>query len=331
MTEEIAKEICNHYINRTLNIVTICATYNLTSPKLYKIFRKNNIELHGNGLPSEKVSALIQLYATNKTIKECCDELHISKSVACKWLKIKNIKIHPRGQFLKKYIINEDFFSNIDTFEKAQILGLIYADGTLNPHTKATTIRLVESDSAYLEKIKEVMNINKPLSLVPARSFIGYTTGKPYLGENSVSLDLTNVKIYKDLMALGLCPRKTYANLGVPDIPKQLRRAFILGLFEGDGCSSFSFVKNSKTKIHSCIWSIACQERMATDLQKIIFEETEILPNIYNRKSIFILSLTNRHSIQKIYHWLYGNSSFTLERKKIKLENFISLIDKKVI
>ena len=47
-------------------------------------------------------------------------------------LRRRGIKIRERGEAHRIYPINENFFNNIDSEEKAYTLGLFYADGSVN-------------------------------------------------------------------------------------------------------------------------------------------------------------------------------------------------------
>lgn len=67
-------------------------------------------------------------------------------------LKKNNIKIKKH----RKYLINEDFFNNIDTPEKAYWLGFLMADG----YNSGKYIRIDIQDEGHLEKLRNLIFIN---------------------------------------------------------------------------------------------------------------------------------------------------------------------------
>ena len=64
---------------------------------------------------------------------------------------------------LRKYNINEHYFDNIDTPNKAYILGLLYADGYNNTSINAIRLSLQEDDKQILEDISKELDYNAPL------------------------------------------------------------------------------------------------------------------------------------------------------------------------
>ena len=71
---------------------------------------------------------------------------------------------------MRKYKINEKFFSTIDTQEKAYVLGLLYADGYVNKLHTCITLALSEKDADILKKICGVLVLLGGLYLIYAAS-----------------------------------------------------------------------------------------------------------------------------------------------------------------
>lgn len=326
-TENQEKEICDRYINKE-KTRNICEIYNFTSPKLYSILKKHKIKLHGPStiLQDKMISELIQLLEKGKLLKEACQILQISKSGANKYLKKYNYYVKPAGRFQRKYTLNENYFNKIDTFNKAQILGLIFTDGTVSKLNKLVSIRLHINDIEYLEKIKEEIKSNKPLYIIKGKTFLSPYTKKKYLAGDTAILDMTSVTIHADCIKNGALPAKTWLNLGVPKeniIPSELRKAFILGAFEGDGCISYH-AKNS-----SVYFQIAGAERFCLDIKNIIQNELGIEGNFRPHSTIFVIEYKRILDIIKIYHWLYDNANFWMTRKKEKFEQILDIFRNK--
>jgi hypothetical protein len=77
--------------------------------------------------------------------KELCGKYNTSRSYIQKVLNRYHIKLRSAAEITKKYDINENYFENINTGDKAYILGLIYSDGIIFDTT--VKINLLETDS----------------------------------------------------------------------------------------------------------------------------------------------------------------------------------------
>lgn len=128
-----------------------------------------------------------------------------------------------------KYIINHDFFSVIDTEQKAYLLGIIYSDGYLNPKLNTLTINLVEDDKPLLETLNRLVNLDRNLRFI-----------KPRKDTHKIQyqMTVTSKQITSDLIKLGVTNNKsltiTYPNF----IPENLEHHFMRGVFDGDGSVS---------------------------------------------------------------------------------------------
>ena len=82
----------------------------------------------------------------------------LSKEYKLNWRKIEKILIQNNVEIRRQYKINENYFDEIDTPNKAYILGLLYFDGsnTSNYENKryCITITLKQDDCKILEDIK---------------------------------------------------------------------------------------------------------------------------------------------------------------------------------
>ena len=71
----------------------------------------------------------------------------------------------------RKYDINEDYFNEIDTKEKAYFLGFLYADGynhkcEIRKSSSSVNLSLVEQDSYILELLLRQVSSDKPLQSI---------------------------------------------------------------------------------------------------------------------------------------------------------------------
>lgn len=312
--------ICQAYLNRTHTTTQLQKEFKIYPTEIYKVLKKNNIELRGSNLPKEKALKICEEYKSGKSLKKVCGELSVAESTVLKI--IKKYKIETRkeaGQFPRKYNLDETILKNIDTFEKAQFLGLIYSDGSISKYSKNISIRLREDDKDYLDNWRvNHLKTNKPLGYTYTAKMVGPITGKVYDRTLGTSiLDISSINIYKDALILGLCPNKTKENLPMPNIPEELKIAFILGLFEGDGTVSYCLSNKSR------YFSIACQENMGLDIKKY-FDSIGLFSSFNKRKYICTISIKRKEDLKKLYKLLYQNASIYMKRKKQKFEEALN-------
>lgn len=107
-----------------------------------------------------------------------------------------------RGKVNRTYYLNENYFENIDSDEKAYWIGFIASDGCIyqsnDNRQDMLSIILSSKDKKHLEKLKKALETNKPLSTRKKDNF------------EYVSFQISSNKISKDLQKIGITPRKTY-------------------------------------------------------------------------------------------------------------------------
>ncbi len=312
--------ICQAYLNRTHTTTQLQKEFKIYPTEIYKVLKKNNIELRGSNLPKEKALKICEEYKSGKSLKKVCEELSVAESTVLKI--IKKYKVETRkeaGRFPRKYNLDETILKNIDTFEKAQFLGLIYSDGSLSKYNKNISIRLREDDKDYLDDWRiNFLKSDKPMNYTFKPITISPLNRKEYKNTHGAFiLDISSINVYKDALKIGLCPNKTKANLPMPNIPEDLKLAFILGLFEGDGSVCFSL----KHKVKSFV--IACQENMGLDIKKY-FDSIGLFSSFYKRKYICTVSIKRKEDLKKLYNLLYQNASIYMKRKKQKFEETLN-------
>jgi hypothetical protein len=141
---------------------------------------------------------------------------------------------------------NHNYFSKIDTEFKAYILGFIYADGCLIPHStygnKLRAPRLSLSIQIGDEDIIDKFSVEvkgKP-------GIVRYTPAQKRANEQAQKIvNVSSEQIYKDLTSLGCYARKTIVGMKFPSLDPVLIPHFIRGFFDGDGCVTVDFPKNN--------------------------------------------------------------------------------------
>lgn len=207
----------------------------------------------------------------------------------------------------RKYEINEDFFDEINTQEKAYFLGILFADGYNNYDKNNVRLSLQEGDIQILNDLKALLykNNDKPLG-----------RSKKENCNDLLYLDLTNKHISNKLKELGMIQNKTFF-ITFPEIPRNLYNHFIRGYMDGDGCINHYLLKGKYFK---------CQLRMLGTLeflqkvQSIINENNSTTGSIRKRGNIYELAYSSMNQVIKACNYIYKDSNIQLQRKYIKYE-----------
>lgn len=139
--------------------------FNLKTQTVSSFLRRNNIRVRGSR-NEETENKIIQLYKDGTSMREIASNFHFTQGTVRDILVDHNIHIKTNSESHRIYDINENYFNQIDTPNKAYILGLLYADGNRSSRSNTISIRLQESDKNILENIKKELNAEVPLRFI---------------------------------------------------------------------------------------------------------------------------------------------------------------------
>ena len=222
-------------------------------------------------------------------------------------LKEEKVKMKTISESKKKYKLNEHCFDEIDTEEKAYVLGFLYADGCNMIKSHKIKITLALYDREILEKIRNVFETNAPIIIKEGRKI----SNSEYYGSPTATLRISSVYLSNRLCELGVLPNKTYI-LKFPDfLRKDLVKHFVRGYFDGDG--SITLAKRGKPKI--CIAS----SKIFLQNIKDICDNNQWISHIYSKKrcddAVGIFEIQAQDSVKNFLDWIYLNSKIYCERK----------------
>lgn len=190
-------------------------------------------------LSHEEKNELFKMFETgNYTGTDLSNYFPISSVAINSLLRRNGYKSKSQSDLQRKYPLKEDFFDNIDTEEKAYVLGLLYADGNNNEERNSISLGLKETDKEILEKITALIQPTKPLQYVDvscSRKKEGFENS-----QNQCRMVIASKHISHRLVKLGCGKAKTHI-LTFPtkeQVPSHLIRHFIRGYFDGDGSIS---------------------------------------------------------------------------------------------
>ena len=265
---------------------------------------------------------LFRLFETgNYTGKQLSGIFSISDVAINGLLRRNGYQAKSQSELQRKYQIQEIFFDDINTKEKAYILGLLYADGWNQTERNLVAISLKESDKDILEKITELIQPDKPLryyTTANSREKEGFENS-----QNQCRLMINNKHISQRLVELGCGKAKTHT-LTFPteeQVPSCLIRHFVRGYFDGDGS-----VSGDKQKQFCFVGTMD----FLLPLQQILIKELNFSKTKLDRRhkdrdnNIRSLRYCGVNQCITFRDWLYKDATIYLERKKKIFDSYTS-------
>jgi hypothetical protein len=202
--------------------------------------------------------------------------------------------------------LNSRYFKNIDTEEKAYILGLIFADGCVRKNRPGMTLALHPNDLYMLRRIKDILGTKAKIQISKQPLAVYY---------------INNKQMRLDVIAKGCLPQKSLRGGKPKNIPIKYTHHFIRGIFDGDGSIYIRKVPHLRYcfdisgNIDVVSW---CHKRL------------KLYTKITKHRSIFRLETTNLIEVVRIFNYLYKDSTIFLKRKKALFEKACAALDRKI-
>lgn len=222
----------------------------------------------------------------------------------------------------KDYYFDRNYFSKIDTRDKAYFLGWIFTDGYLNPAKSEGygSITLNITDLEVLESFKKYTKSESPIHERDLTTYKKKYSFKKNL-KKSYSFSLTNPKTWNDCLKLGLTPRKTFTVKFPSKLPTKYYGDFLRGVFEGDGTVVYIDKSQSKSIIIYC-----ANQKFLIDLDTKILSKNKIDSKIRHVPShnLYTLRISSK-SFVDFYDLIYLNvpEDQILKRKRNKFHEIV--------
>lgn len=218
----------------------------------------------------------------------------------------------------QRYKVRENYFDNIDTEEKAYILGLLYADGSVVHNN--VCLSLSGEDSELVYKIRDIFyEDDRPISIAKFDN--------PN-HQDAYRLNIINKHIKENLNRYGLCQNKTLTLSPPLFLSDDFVRHFIRGYFDGDGHIGWWWIKQSK-KVDKGIGSMKgnfniVSTEIVCEWIKDQFSKFGVIAHIYtNRGRNNTLIVSGNQQIKKCLDYMYRDSNLFLARKHKKYLDFL--------
>lgn len=236
----------------------------------------------------------------------------------------------------RKYKVNENYFEDINSHEKAYILGFIYADGYNGEDTLELAQNMERED--VLIHIKKALETDQEIK---------------YYIPNKGTLNIYSKKICSDLANLGAIRNKSLVLQFPTFLPEDLMCSFILGYFDGDGCVWDGKRKKMTVKddrhpgqtreriVHNVKFTFTGNYNFINALQDYLISK-----NIVNKKTklnfskaknttnnttdkVCTMEYSGRKQMAKLYEFMYAKSPIYCQEKKLKFDKIFCALDEK--
>lgn len=281
--------------------------YGVSGSSILKSLKKHNVPIRPRKITSKDIKKrCIERYKNGASLEAAGAPDGLSAASVLAYMEEYKVPTRSAEEVHRKYPINEDFFDNIDTEEKAYFLGFLYADGCNQmEHFWSTVLSLEVADQEILQKFSNL--IYKQPQHAKEQVKI-YNREHEHKGITA-SLYINSKHICQQMVKLGCVPNKTFL-LKYPEwMPNYLHKHFIRGYFDGDGT-----INREKEKLSGC--KIISTQEFLISIKKI----SNIDCNIYkenknNDKNTYELYYSGNRNILLFLHWIYSGSTIYLKRK----------------
>jgi len=223
---------------------------------------------------------------------------------------------------MRKYDVDDNYFSCIDDEYKAYWLGFLMADGYVLTNKSTLGLSLSKKDVDHMEKLKKCIKSSSPIN--------HYTSETTYGIIDYVRIHINSEKIKNDLEKLGFIENKTLILKYPLDIPVSLDKHFIRGYFDGDG-SIISFMEKKRQKQQYGFKLCGTKEMLESIMDKIDNNKKFKLYRRHKNSETnnFYLSFGGNLLTYKYVKYLYEDANIYLERKYGRYLELKQLIENK--
>ena len=215
----------------------IANQYNVSKNTVLRLLRKSNMYdfLNNNRkLPivftNSEQQCILEMHFNGCTYQEIAKKHQVSSNAIYNFLKSQGLT--KEGN--RRWSVNEYYFDEINTPNKAYCLGLLYSDGCNFEKRATISISLQESDKDILENMRKEIGVEKPLC------FIDYTKKSNNMknAQNQYRLEINSRHMSNVLSQYGVVSNKSLILKWPEFLDNDLYSHFLRGYIDGDGSIS---------------------------------------------------------------------------------------------
>jgi hypothetical protein len=217
-------------------------------------------------------------------------------------------------------------FNEINTADKAYVLGFLFGDGSISNYYENNKIRYQTRISISIadEDLLLLIKNKFPFFSIHVIDFSKYNKNS----KKQIYITNRSKKLYDDLLKHGMLPRKSYENkekLSIPNISNNLMHHFIRGYFDADGSVYKLKYRKNLIKIELVSNSYNFINQINNNLINSNINSWKIVtkkPTGRGKEPYYIISIIKQDEIIKFKNFIYNNASIYMERKFNILYNY---------
>lgn len=243
---------------------------------------------------------MIAAYLAGATAKDSAALFGYSYAACFNALKRNGIKARSFSEVRRQRKIDETYFDQIDTEEKAYWLGFITADGAVSG--KMLLLSQKVDDASHLEKFAASLQSDYP---VKVRENSGF--GK---GHYQAYIHMTSARLVTALRRLGIDENKSFSVKPCQAIPSEYQPAYWRGMFDGDGG-----ILHSPLSLPPWGLTLVGNYAMVSGFQEFIKQFVTSKATVIPCRTIFQIRYGGSKMPCAVAHVLYDNAIIYLDRK----------------
>lgn len=316
-SQEEIEDICKRY-EEGESSKKIGKDYHVCYGTILKILRKQKIQIRKSfesirKIKGKDVNEICNMYIEGTNSNEIGKKYNVCGLTIRELLRENGVKIKSISKARQKYKVDEEFFDNIDTEEKAYWLGFLYADGCL--YNGTLRLKLSFRDIKHLIEFKNALHSEHPIKEIFEDTNFSNHAHLCYLS-------IKNKHVSQTLLNYGYNDKNKF-----PWIDCSLKNHFIRGIFDGDGSvsSGKTYRKSDCTLKNYYRVEFLAKEKFLCEIQNTLVSEAGLsrtkLIRPHRTNNIYAMSYGGKGNFRKIYNYLYKDATVFLERKKAKFDS----------
>lgn len=253
----------------------------------------------------------------DKSLYQIARDIEISTDDLIEIMKLLKISFARK----KHYFLNESYFHQIDTHDKAYFLGLIAADG----YIRNSAFVLTSKDKDILIKFINEVHIEGNVIYRDDGNF--ENSGECY------SIRFSSKEFVEDLKLHGIYNKKSLSYSKIPNIPQEFLWDYLRGYIDGDGTVSVSertyFKKGRYYTYPRLEVNIIATKSFIEDVIKTFKMATYSITKSHTPELLY-LRISSKKELSKMYPLLYNKySDAYIQRKKNNWDKYMRAISQK--
>lgn len=259
-----------------------------------------------NKLSFERKKEIVEFYKTQPiTHQKVCENFNISEPTLIKILKFFKCKTWNKSLLLSPNL-QENYFEEINTKEKAYFLGLLMTDGNvfIKNNIHKVSITLQEQDKYLIEKFCKEIKLNKKVTSD---------------GRGCYGVQVCSKKMCEDLSKYHIVPNKTFT-IKLPHLKEEYMPHFLRGCIDGDG--SVGFYKRKDRRSHKKMIRLCCASKLfLEEVKSFLTQKIGVGGFIREEKkdSLYQIYYNANGDVYKLINYLYDGENICMKRKYDKI------------